>query len=110
MPEILEQSKTLDDEYVYSTKAVHIIRYLQLAQQVEDYDDIVVELDTREDMNSIEVIVCARDRVGLLSRVCGAITSLSYNIKWAKIYTLENDITIDNILIGNPFFRDKDAC
>ncbi|PLX66820.1 MAG: [protein-PII] uridylyltransferase [Denitrovibrio sp.] len=102
MPEIFEQSKTLDDEYVYSTKAVHIIRYLQLASEVEG-DNIIVELDIRDDMHTIEVIVCTKDRVGLLSRICGALTSLSYNIKWAKIFTLENDITIDNILIDNPF-------
>lgn len=103
MPEIYEASLTLDDEYVYSTKAAHIIRYLQMAEQVTDENDVVVELDAREELDTIEVIVCARDRVGLLSSICGALASLSYNIKWAKIYTLENNITVDNIMIDNPF-------
>ena len=107
LPEIFADSLTLDDEYVYSTKAVHIIRYLQLAREVENDEHIVVELDIREDLNSIEVIVCAEDRVGLLSRICGALSSLTYNIKWAKIYTLDNNITIDNILIDNPFSGSK---
>jgi len=103
MPEILEDSKMLDDEYLYTTKAVHIIRYLEIARRVQSENDIVVELDLREDIDTIEVIVCATDRVGLLSRICGALTSLSYNIKWARIYTLENNITLDNIMIDNPF-------
>jgi [protein-PII] uridylyltransferase len=103
MPEILEASKALDDEYVFSTKAVHIIRYLQLAKTVEETNEIQVEIEPRDELNSIEVIVCAHDRVGLLSRVCGALSSLAYNIKWAKIYTLDNNITIDNIIIDNPF-------
>jgi len=103
MPEILEASAMFDDEYVFSTKAVHMIRYLQMAQNVKDDKDVIVELDIRDDLNTIEVIVCAKDRVGLLSRVCGAITSLTYNIKWAKIYTLDNNITIDNIMIDNPY-------
>ncbi|PLX69171.1 MAG: [protein-PII] uridylyltransferase [Denitrovibrio sp.] len=107
LPDIFELSKTIDDEYIYSTKAVHIIRYLQMAQNVNDENDIFVELDIREGLNAIEVIVCAKDRPRLLGRICGALTSLSYNIKWAKIYTLENNITIDNIIIDNPFSGKK---
>lgn len=107
MPEIYEDSLTIDDEYVYSSKAFLIIRYLELARMVSDDNDIVVEIDQREDMDTIEVIVCTRDKVGLLSRICGALSSLSYNIKWAKIYTLANNLTIDNIMIDNPFAGKK---
>lgn len=107
LPEILETSLTIDDEYLYSTKAVHVIRYLELAQMVKNEQDIIVELDTREDMNTIEVIVCTRDKVGLLSKICGALASLTYNIKWAKIYTLDSNVTIDNIMIDNPFSGKK---
>jgi len=102
-PEIFELSKTIDDEYLYSTKAVHIIRYLGMAENVSDQNDVVIEIDQRSELDTIEVIVCAKDRPGLLSRICGALSSFAYNIKWAKIYTLENNITIDNILIDNPF-------
>jgi len=103
MPEIFAMSETIDDEYLYSTKAFHIIRYLLLAESVHTNNDIVVEIDAREELNTIEVIVCAKDRSGLLSDICGALTSLTYNIKWAKIYTMDNDVTIDNIMIENPF-------
>lgn len=103
IPEILAASEKLDDEYVYSTKAFEIIRYLQLAENVHSDDDIVVEIDAREELDTIELIVCAKDRPALLSDICGALSSFSYNIKWAKIYTMENDVTIDNIMIANPF-------
>jgi [protein-PII] uridylyltransferase len=103
MPEIQAMADSLDDEYLYSSKAFRIIRYLQMAQDVVTDDDIVVEIDSVEEVNSIEVIVCAKDRGGLLSDICGAITSMTYNIKWAKIYTMDNRVTIDNIIIDNPF-------
>jgi [protein-PII] uridylyltransferase len=103
MPHIYEASKSFDDEYVFSSKAAYIIRYLQMAEQVKTDTDIVVEVDAREELDTIEITVCTMDRVGLLSRVCGALTSLSYNIKWAKIYTLENNQIIDNLMIDNPF-------
>jgi [protein-PII] uridylyltransferase len=107
MPEIYEMVKTLDEEYIYSNKAVHIIRYLNMAHNITKENDIIVELDIREELDTIEVVVCARDHVGLLRKICGALASLGYNIKWAQIYTLENDITIDNILIGNPYAGSK---
>jgi len=103
MPDIQAMADTIDDEYLYSTKAFLLIRYLLLAEAVHTDNDIVVEIDAREEMDSIEVIVCAKDRSGLLSDICGALSSLTYNIKWAKIYTMQNDVTIDNIIIANPF-------
>jgi len=103
MPDILELSHTLDEEYIYSNKAVHIIRYLSMAQSIDKDNDIVVEVDIREEFNTMEVVVCTHDHVGLLKKICGALASLGHNIKWAQIYTLENNITIDNILIDNPY-------
>lgn len=103
MPDIKELADTIDDEYLYSTKAFLLIRYLLLAEAVHTANDIVVEIDTREEQSTIEVIVCAKDRNGLLSDICGALSSLTYNIKFAKIYTMQNGVTIDNIIIDNPY-------
>lgn len=106
-PEILELSEMLDEEYVYSTRTSHIVRYLEMADNVKTQDDIIIEIDAREDFDTIEIIVCAKDRTGLLSDICGALLSLSYNIKWAKIYTLNNQVTVDNIMVENPFAERK---
>lgn len=106
-PDILEASKMLDDEYVFATKVSHIISYLSMALKITAETPIVIEVDTREELDTMQIIVCTHDRVGLLRSICGALSSLGYNIKWAQIYTLHNNITVDSILVDNPFAGSK---
>ncbi len=106
-PEIFEASKMLDDEYVFATKVSHIISYLTMASKISQENPIEIELDTREELDTMQIIVCTYDSVGLLRKICGALSSLGYNIKWAQIYTLHNNITVDSILVDNPFAGSK---
>ncbi|MGE4267361.1 MAG: [protein-PII] uridylyltransferase [Deferribacterales bacterium] len=106
-PEIYEASKTLDEEFIYANKAGQIISYLSMALKINENNRIIVEVDTREELDTMQILVCTYDHVGLLRKICGALASLGYNIKWAQIYTMNNDITIDNILVDNPFAGSK---
>jgi len=106
-PEIFEASKMLEDEFIYANKVGQILSYLSMALKINENNRILVELDTRDELDTMQVIVCTYDHVGLLRKICGALASLGYNIKWAQIYTMHNDITIDNILVDNPFAGSK---
>lgn len=107
MPELLDTISNLDEEFIYTTKAGNIISYLSMAVKINEDNKIEIEVDPREDLSTMQIIVCTYDRVGLLRSICGALASLGYNIKWAQIYTLPNNITVDSIIVDNPFAGSK---
>lgn len=95
--------KTVDDEYIYSNKVSHVIRFMNMASSIKFTDQVIVEIDIDENLNSILVDVSAFDFMGLFSRLAGALASLDYNILWAQAYTFKNNIAVDRIIVENKY-------
>ena len=101
--ELHELAGSIDDELLYTNSVGHILRLLHLAVNVKNSHDVIIETELREDLGGIEISVCTQDYAGVLRRMAGALSSLGLNIMWAQINTLANNITIDKLIVQNPW-------
>lgn len=106
--ELYELAKSIDDELLLTNSVGHILRLLHLAVKVKNSHDVIIETELLENLGGIEISVCTQDFAGVLRRMAGALSSLGLNIMWAQINTLANNITIDKLIVQNPW-NDKDS-
>lgn len=102
-PELNELAQMLDEDMLLSNSVGHILRMLELAVQVTDNHDVMIETELKEETDSIEISVCTQDFAGVLRLMTGALSSLGLNILWAQINTLPNNVTIDKLIVQNPW-------
>ncbi len=93
--------EVLSPRYVLHTDAKDIVSHIQLYRRLGDADfawDIVPDKDS----NTRNVVVCAKDRPGLFSRISGVFTLNGIDILNARIFTWRNDIALDVFTVTPP--------
>lgn len=98
----------LPEEYILSTPPETVIQHMELAQSLNDKEALVIP---EEKDGYWSILIVARDRTGLLSKICGTLALHNLNVLSAQINTWPNGIAIDNLIvrpIHTHEFREQD--
>ncbi len=102
---ISEESKALlnamSPRYLLYTPANEIIEHIQLYKSL-DGADFVWNITKTSDANTRRVSICAKDRLGLFSKIAGNFTLNNFDILSTRVYTWRNHIALDIFEVKAP--------
>ncbi|MCF8029103.1 MAG: [protein-PII] uridylyltransferase [Desulfobacteraceae bacterium] len=93
--------EVLSPRYLLYTQARDIVSHIQLYRQLAD-QPFVWEIVPEEASNTRTVVVCAKDRPGLFSKISGVFTLNGMDVLDAQIYTWRNNIALDIFTVTPP--------
>lgn len=85
----------MPDRYRRSTPPAQVARHFDLARDLSDKSLVRANLTERERAGYLQITFVARDAPGVFSNLCGALTSLHFNILSAQIYTGRSGVCVD---------------
>ncbi|MFP4571835.1 MAG: [protein-PII] uridylyltransferase [Desulfobacterales bacterium] len=91
----------LSPRYLLYAEAKDIVSHIQLYRRLQD-SDFVWDITPDEASKTRSVVVCAKDRSGLFSKIAGVFTLNNIDILDAQIYTWKNDIALDIFTVTPP--------
>lgn len=91
----------LSPRYLLYTPAENVAVHMELYEQLGN-DPFVWRIDRDDTMNTRTITICARDRLGLFSRISGVFTLNGLDILNAEIYTWRNSIALDIFTVTPP--------
>ncbi|MCB4205336.1 [protein-PII] uridylyltransferase [Deferribacterales bacterium Es71-Z0220] len=97
--ELLSIFSILEDDYIFSNKIKHIHRHIKMASSLKDNISLV-EYAVRKDIHAINIMVCTKDKAGILKKLVGAIAYMGFNILGAQIYTFGKNIAVDTFQVS----------
>ncbi|MFP4193518.1 MAG: [protein-PII] uridylyltransferase [Desulfosalsimonas sp.] len=100
-PEIEEMLGVLSPRYLLYADAKDIVSHLQLFRRLKGRE-FVWDITPDEESNTRTVVICAKDRPGLFSKIAGVFTLNGIDILDAQIYTWKNDIALDIFTVTPP--------
>ncbi len=91
--------ESMPDRYVISTTS-EIVQadYLLAARAAEEV--LAVAVNKRPD-SAAEIVIATKDKPGLFSKIVGVLSFRGLNILRARIYTSDNALALDKILLSN---------
>jgi [protein-PII] uridylyltransferase len=105
LEEIYSHFELMPASYYINTSAEEITRHLGLVHkflvrqlEVDEPEEAlapVIEWNAVPAQSHTRVAICTWDRVGLFSKICGALTSANLNILSAHIYTRGDQVVLD---------------
>lgn len=97
--QFLDTFDILEDDYVYSNKIKHIVRHIKMASSLKGNISLI-EYEIRKDLNAVTIMICTKDKIGLLKKFAGAISYFGLNILGAQIYTFGKNIALDTFQVA----------
>ncbi len=91
----------MSPRYLLYTDADDIIAHINLYQNMGDAP-FVWKVHPDPELNTRTVVICAKDRPGLFSRIAGVFTLNSINILDVQVYTWRNQIALDIFKVEPP--------
>ncbi len=93
--------KVLSPRYLLYTEARDIVSHISLYRQLQD-KEFVWEITPDESSKTRTVVICAKDRPGLFSRIAGVFTVNGINVLNAQIFTWRNNVALDIFTVTPP--------
>ncbi|MBF0507276.1 MAG: HD domain-containing protein, partial [Nitrospirae bacterium] len=97
--EVQEFIESMPDRYVISTTTDIMHADCLLASQVEK-ELLAIVVNKRTD-GTAEITIATNDQPGLFSKIVGVLTCKGLNILRARIYTSQNALALDKVLLSN---------
>lgn len=91
----------MSPRYLLYTGPGEILSHIHLYRRLGDAP-FVWEVHPDPELNTRTVVICAKDRPGLFSRIAGVFTLNSINILDAQVYTWRNHIALDIFKVEPP--------
>ncbi len=91
----------MSPRYLLYTSAQDILKHINLYNSLAS-DDFVWNVTRNSDSNTRTVIICAKDRPGLFSKIAGTFTLNSIDILDAQVSTWKNNIALDIFKVKPP--------
>lgn len=98
-PVYVKTFNMLEDDYIFSNKIKHIVRHIKMASELQENISLV-EYEIRRDFNAVTIMICTKDKIGLLKKLAGAISYFGLNILGAQIYTFGKNIAVDTFQVS----------
>jgi [protein-PII] uridylyltransferase len=93
--------RILSPRYLLYTEARDIVAHLCLYRQLEG-KEFVWEITPDEISKTRTVVICAKDRPGLFSRIAGVFTLNGIDVLNAQIFTWRNNVALDIFTVTPP--------
>lgn len=94
----------MSPRYLMYTPAERMIDHIRLLRHLDDNEFVwKIELEAESDVR--EVIICAKDRSGLISKISGAFTLNTIDILDTQVFTWRNGIALDIFKVKAPLDR-----
>lgn len=93
--------EVLSPRYLLYTEAKDIVSHIGLYRRLTD-GEFVWDVTPGEASRTRTVVVCAKDRPGLFSRIAGVFTLNNIDVLNAQIYTWKNNIALDIFTVTPP--------
>jgi len=100
-PEVEAMLEVLSPRYLLYTEARDIVSHIQLYRRLAD-QPFVWDVTPEAASNTRTVVVCAKDRPGLFSKIAGVFTVNGMDVLDAQIYTWRNNIALDIFTVTPP--------
>lgn len=97
--ELLAIFSLLENDYIFSNKIKHIYRHIKMASSLKDNVSLL-EYSIIKEMHAINIMVCTKDKAGILKKLVGAIAYMGFNILGAQIYTFGKNIAVDTFQVS----------
>lgn len=91
----------MSPRYLLYTPADEIIEHIQLYKNL-DGADFVWKIEKTSEANTRRVSICAKDRLGLFSKIAGNFTLNNFDILSTRVYTWRNHIALDIFEVKAP--------
>jgi len=91
----------MSPRYVLYTEVEDIISHLKLYERLGD-EPFVWEVRKDKETNTRTIVICAKDRPGLISEIAGTFTLNGINVFDVQVYTWKNDIALDIFKVEPP--------
>src|SRR5208283_2461164 len=91
--------ESMPDRYVISSTSEIVQADYHLAARAAK-EELAIAVNKRPD-NTAEIVVAAKDKRGLFSKIVGVLSSRGLNILRARIYTSNKALALDKILLSN---------
>ena len=101
--------QVMSPRYQLTIDVEDMMDHVRLYQKLKDAD-FVWSIVPAVDSNTRRVIICARDRPGLFSRIAGVFTLNSIDILAAQVFTWRNNVALDIFEVKapvDPIFEDR---
>ncbi|MBZ4642983.1 MAG: glnD [Deferribacteraceae bacterium] len=97
--ELVQIYNMLEDDYIFSNKIKHIVRHIKLAASLKN-NIAMLDYAIRRDLNAVNIMVCTRDKAGILKKLVGVFSYYGFNILGAQINTFGKNIAVDAFQIS----------
>jgi [protein-PII] uridylyltransferase len=91
----------LSPRYLLYTEARDVVSHLNLYRQLQS-NEYVWEITPDETSNTRTVVVCAKDRPGLFSKIAGVFTLSGIDVLNAQVFTWKNNVALDIFTVTPP--------
>jgi [protein-PII] uridylyltransferase len=97
---------TMPSEQLVSSKPDEIAKHITLIEQLRDFPLV---LDCQKETNNYSqiIVACARDELGLFSKMAGVLASQNINILSAQVNTREDGIVLDILNVTDGKTRES---
>jgi [protein-PII] uridylyltransferase len=91
----------LSPRYLLYIEARDVVSHLNLYRQLQT-NEYVWEITPDEASNTRTVVVCAKDRPGLFSKISGVFTLSGIDVLNAQVFTWKNNVALDIFTVTPP--------
>ncbi len=99
--ELEELYNIMSPRYLLSTEAADISQHIELFKQLKG-DDFIWKIEKHADSTTRDVVICAKNRPGLISKIAGVFTISGLDIIDVQIFTWRNNIALDIFKVKAP--------
>lgn len=92
--------QSLGTRYAFAFTPEQIARHMACMAQAKS-EGLAVACHTAEDLNSTEVVVCAKDRRGRFAQLAGCFAAQLVNVRTAALFTVPDGYVLDTFLVRN---------
>ena len=99
--ELEELYNIMSPRYLLFTEAADISQHIELFKQLKG-DDFIWKVEKPADSTTRDVVICAKNRPGLISKIAGVFTLSGLDIIDVRIFTWRNNTALDIFKVKAP--------